>query len=103
MVDHWRGVSGGARAGQAIDFRHPFTDELGLRIPDDISVIGLDDSIKPPEHLPALTSVGFPHGKVGRLAVEVLLQRIGDERLYYSKIFVRSSLIERDSCGRPRS
>lgn len=78
-------------------------DELGLRISQDVSVIGLDDSAIPPEHLPSLTTVGFPHRKVGRLAAELLLQQISDESLFYSKIFVRSHLVARESCAGPRS
>lgn len=77
--------------------------EIGLRVPEDVSVIGLDDSAKPPEGYPALTTVAFPHHTVGRLAAELLLKQIEDRTLLYSKVFVRSHLIERDSCSKPRN
>jgi DNA-binding LacI/PurR family transcriptional regulator len=76
--------------------------EVGLRVPEDVSVIGLDDSAKPPEGYPALTTVAFPHHEVGRLAAELLLKQIEDSTLLYSKVFVRSHLIERASCSKPR-
>jgi LacI family transcriptional regulator len=76
--------------------------EIGLKVPQDVSVIGLDNANKPPEDYPALTTVAFPHHKVGQLATELLLRQIEDEELFYGQLFVRSHLIERDSCGQPR-
>lgn len=76
--------------------------EIGLQIPQDVSVIGLDDSAKPPQGYPALTTVAFPHYEVGRLAAELLLEQIENDRLFYSKVFVRSHLVERASCTKPR-
>ena len=76
--------------------------EMGLRVPHDVSIIGLDDSAASPEGYPGLTTVGFSHAKVGQLAAEILLKQIEDEDLYYSKVLVRSRLIERGSCSKPR-
>ena len=76
---------------------------LGLRIPEEVSVIGLDDTSMPPDHLPPLTTIGFPHREVGRLAAELLLAQIEADTLLYSKIFVRSHLVDRDSCAPPRA
>lgn len=50
---------------------------LGLRIPEDVSVVGYDDQ----EYLanglyPALTTVALPHYEMGRWAVEQLFARI---------------------------
>lgn len=77
-------------------------DQLDLRLPDDLSIIGLDDSAKAPARLPALTTVGFPHRKVGQLAAELLLRQIEDPDLSHANIFVHSHLIERVSCAAPR-
>jgi LacI family transcriptional regulator len=77
--------------------------EMGLVVPEHISVIGLDDSTKPPPDYPGLTTVAFPHYKVGYLAAETLLRRIQDPELAYSRIFVRSYLVERASCAPPRA
>jgi len=77
--------------------------ELGLEVPQDVSVIGLDGSAMAPQGFPGLTTVAFSHTKAGQLAAEPLLKQIGDEDLRYSKVFVQSRLIERASCGEPRS
>lgn len=76
--------------------------EMGLEVPHDVSLIGLDDSMASPEGFPGLTTVGFSHTKVGQLAAELLLKQIADENSHYSKVLVRSRLIERDSCAKPR-
>ena len=76
--------------------------DMGLEIPRDISVIGLDDSEEPPVGFPGLTTVGFPHFDVGYLGAELLLRQIEDDNLCFGKLTVRSTLIERDSCAKPR-
>jgi len=52
-------------------------DEAGLRCPEDVSVVGFNnmpfiDRLRPP-----LTSVSFPHYRVGTEAAQLLLERIG--------------------------
>lgn len=75
--------------------------EIGVRIPQDISVIGLDDSTRHPDrHATPLTTVMYPHFKVGYLAAELLLKKLRSEDFYYGNIFVKSRLIERNSCTR---
>lgn len=47
--------------------------ELGLAIPDDVSVVGFDDQAPIPESLhPTLTTVALPHYEMGAAAVEML-------------------------------
>ena len=77
--------------------------EMGLHIPQDVSVIGQDDSEQVPEDYPALTTVGFPHFEVGYLAAELLLKQIENDKILYSNILVRSYLIERASCDKAPS
>lgn len=50
--------------------------ELGLRVPDDISVAGFDDSLAARTTVPQLTTVRQPLPAMGQRAVEVLLDRI---------------------------
>lgn len=76
---------------------------LGLRVPADLSVIGLDGTAQTGQNTPAPTTVAFPHFQVGYLAAELLLKQIEDEHLYYSNIVVRSELVERGSCAAPRA
>ncbi len=109
------------KATQAVLARHPETtaffavhdenavtamvtlSQMGYRIPQEMSVIGLDHSALSPKGLPALTTVGFAHDQVGRRAAELLLEQIGNPDFAYGKLFVRSQLIERSSCSSPRT
>ncbi|NYF14428.1 DNA-binding LacI/PurR family transcriptional regulator [Pseudoclavibacter sp. JAI123] len=55
-------------------------DKLGMRVPDDISIVGYDDShLAGAEHL-SLTSVDDRSADVGRVAAELLLARIEGRR-----------------------
>jgi LacI family transcriptional regulator len=73
--------------------------EAGIEVPHQVSVIGIGDDVPGQENLPALTTVGFPDRKVGFLAAKVLLEHIEDPELAYSKVFVDSWVVERDSCA----
>jgi len=76
---------------------------MGLRIPEDISVIGQDDARQSPEGLPGLTTVRFSHFEVGYLAAEFLLKQIEEREIGRGNIWVRCHLVERESCSRPRA
>ena len=52
--------------------------ESGRRVPDDLSVVGFDDSIFAVTSSPPLTSVRQPLEEMGRLMVETLLAIIAD-------------------------
>ncbi len=53
--------------------------ELGLRVPDDISVAGFDDTLAARTTVPQLTTVRQPLRAMGQRAVEVLLDRIAQQ------------------------
>lgn len=76
--------------------------EIGLDVPSDISLIGLDDSARPPEGYPSLTTVSFSHPKIGQLAAKLLLEQLDDDHVFYNKVFLQCQLIERESCAAPR-
>jgi LacI family transcriptional regulator len=85
---------------RAIEAMHGL-HELDLCVPHDVSVIGLDNTRTSPEGFPALSSVGFPHRKVGSLAAEILLKQMADEEFRFAHMVVGSTLFERDSCAEP--
>jgi LacI family transcriptional regulator len=80
--------------------------ELGLRIPEDVSVVGFDNQEELAPFLrPGLTTMNLPFREMGHLAVELLLgddaprgsrQRAADAR------FVPCELVERDSVAAPK-
>ncbi len=51
--------------------------EVGLRVPDDISVAGFDDTLVSRASVPQLTTVRQPLVQMGRQATEILLAQIG--------------------------
>jgi LacI family transcriptional regulator len=53
----------------------------GIRCPDDISIVGFDDTMSARMTTPALTTVRQPFRRLGRRAVSSLLELIGSEIL----------------------
>jgi LacI family transcriptional regulator len=53
-------------------------DTLGVRVPDDVSVVGVDNSTHGQLTRPKLTTVAMPAAAAGRTAVDLLLQVIAD-------------------------
>ena len=74
-------------------------DEMGLRVPQDISVIGYDNVRNARYFTPALTTVHQPKAQLGEKALEMLLDRITSKREESKTIEVHPTLIERRSVG----
>ena len=77
--------------------------DAGLRVPEDVSVVGFDDIQNAAYHNPRLTTVRQPLREMGRTAARVLLERINapDQRndKAGSFVIVDPELIVRDSTG----
>jgi len=54
--------------------------EAGLRVPEDVSVLGFDDVYAAEFHNPALTTIRQPLFEMGQLAAKTLLQRIAQTK-----------------------
>ncbi len=76
--------------------------EHGLRVPDDISVIGFDDIPTASLVLPRLTTVRHPMYEMGKSAAHMLLERIQDPDLPPQHIQLPTRLVIRDCAVRPR-
>jgi DNA-binding LacI/PurR family transcriptional regulator len=74
--------------------------ESGLRVPEDISVVGFDDVPGAAFHSPALTTVRQPLPRMGELAVEILIGRIEGEKEWQREIAVQPELVVRESTAR---
>jgi LacI family transcriptional regulator len=77
--------------------------DAGIRIPEDVSVVGFDDIQHAGYHNPRLTTVRQPLREMGRIAARVVLERINSaERLDDTFVIVDPELIVRDSTGPAR-
>ncbi len=77
--------------------------DAGLRIPEDVSVVGFDDIQSAAFHNPSLTTVRQPLREMGVQAGEILLQRLAGQNVYPDSITVEPQLMVRASTGRVRS
>jgi len=73
--------------------------EAGLRVPDDISVIGYDDIPLASYTVPRLTTIAQPTRQLGRLAAERLIARLQKKQvLPVQREKLAVTLVVRDSC-----
>ncbi|MET9394245.1 LacI family DNA-binding transcriptional regulator [Streptomyces sp. NPDC006624] len=102
---------GGLRAMTALLERHPDLDavfaasdvtaagarqalrEAGRRIPDDVALVGYDDSAIARHMDPPLTSVRQPIEEMGRRMIDLLLAEIADRRPSASRSLERHQLV----------
>ncbi|MEV4532519.1 LacI family DNA-binding transcriptional regulator [Asanoa sp. NPDC049518] len=71
---------------------------LGRSVPEDISVVGIDDIALSRLTRPKLTTVATPTAAAGRAAVDMLLAH-GDDRRTTAQITLQTELVIRDSTG----
>ncbi len=77
--------------------------DRGLRIPDDVSIIGFDDIPQASLIRPALTTINQPLEKMGRVATQMLLDLLQHPEKKADRIELPTQLIVRDSCSSPRT
>jgi DNA-binding LacI/PurR family transcriptional regulator len=78
-------------------------DGLGLRIPQDVSVIGCDDDSNIVDYLhPGLTTIRQSFGDLGRTAMELLKRRIQSPESPVESLILPVELVMRESVGPPR-
>jgi DNA-binding LacI/PurR family transcriptional regulator len=74
----------------------------GISVPDDLSVVGIDDIAMSRMTRPALTTVRLPKQKAGQIAVELLLAVLDDpdpDTIIGTRGTLHGELIVRDSTG----
>lgn len=74
--------------------------QLGLRVPEDISVTGYDNSFLAENYQVGLTTIAHPHEKLGEIAAKLLLDLMQEKTLSLAdrQIVIEPELIERESC-----
>lgn len=70
----------------------------GLRVPDDISIIGFDDIPQAALIRPALTTINQPLEKMGRVAAQMLIDSLRSADKEVRRVELPTELIVRDSC-----
>jgi len=75
--------------------------DRGLRVPEDVSVVGYDDSPFMAFADPPLTTVRQPVADLARLAVAMLVSEMRGERVTRAEILVEPELVVRGSTGPP--
>jgi LacI family transcriptional regulator len=73
--------------------------EIGLKIPDDIAIASIDNTLESAYTRPPLTTVNIPRYEMGVLALQKLHSLIQGEDTIPVKTIVYSELIVRESCG----
>jgi len=81
----------------AVRALHELT-QIGIRVPQDVAVVGYDDTDSARAMTPSLTSVHPPFREMGRMAVDLLLEQISGRAVPDTRL-LRGELILRRTCG----
>ncbi|MEV5988607.1 LacI family DNA-binding transcriptional regulator [Streptomyces sp. NPDC052051] len=71
--------------------------QAGRRVPEDVALIGFDDSAIARHALPPLTSVRQPTEEMGRTMARVLLEQIGSRTTTRRHVVLSTELVRRES------
>lgn len=74
--------------------------EIGLRVPYDVSIIGFDDISKASMVYPPLTTIRQPLFKMGENAANLLLDLIKGTKIDKTCVVLQTELVIRGSCAR---
>ncbi|HJW84616.1 MAG TPA: LacI family DNA-binding transcriptional regulator [Anaerolineae bacterium] len=73
--------------------------EANRRVPADLAVVGFDDIELASYTIPPLTTIAQPKADMGRLAVHILIERMGDKARAPRRELLPTRLVVRGSCG----
>ncbi|HEY2541621.1 MAG TPA: substrate-binding domain-containing protein, partial [Gaiellaceae bacterium] len=114
----WQMPSGRAAASRLLDLPDrptaifAFNDEMaigamqvarerGLRVPDDLSVVGFDGVERGELLVPQLTTVRQPLAEMGRTAVSLLIRLLERRQMEALRVELATRFVERESTGPP--
>lgn len=73
--------------------------EAGIQVPSEMAVVGFDDMPWASSLNPPLTAIAQPGQEMGRIAAQLLLERIADHNRPYRHTMLETQLIVRASSG----
>jgi len=73
----------------------------GLKVPQDVSVVGFDDIEGACYHNPSLTTIRQPMNQIGVVASRILLQRIRGQASFPDSVPIQPELVVRESTAAP--
>lgn len=73
----------------------------GIRLPDELSVVGFDDSVQAISASPSLTTVRQPFAEIGATALQLLLQLVDRRPLASRRLELTTQLVVRQSTTAP--
>lgn len=71
--------------------------DLGVRIPEDMSIVVYDDSQLCGYHTPALSAINIQKEKMGETAAQMMLRLLADQQCAEETVSVQPFYVERDS------
>ncbi len=71
--------------------------EVGLRVPNDVSVVGYDDIKMASEFEPKLTTIRQPIYEMGKRSIQLMLKEVAGAQEFPEAIVLSASLVKRDS------
>jgi LacI family transcriptional regulator len=75
--------------------------ELGIRVPEDLSVIGFDDIPEASQMTPPLTTIRQPMQRLGTTAVDLLMSLMGGTEPEAMRVQLPTRLVRRATTGPP--
>jgi len=72
-------------------------DELGLRVPTDVSIMGFDNIVTKLPNGVALSTIAQPYEGIGRTAADLILRRLEKPLLEHVDIELPCTFVDRDS------
>jgi LacI family transcriptional regulator len=73
----------------------------GMRVPEDVSVVGFDDIQSAAFHNPSLTTIRQPLNQMGQVAARILLKRIRGQATFPDSVPILPELVIRESTCPP--